>query len=701
MFMFTTLFLCQGQVSAVQAEEKRAVILIVDELTHQVIANTNLMETGSYGLLNTATGGRRTRNNAFLTIGLGRGATGGNNSGLAFNSWEKYTTSSAHELYQKWIDHSPPGVNIFHLGINQIKAENNFLEKTLGDILTTNGIEAYVYGNADFNTIDRSIANVVISSNGTTKGNISADLYTEINGIRRTNLEKLWNQVEYPINSLTVVQISDLLYLNDKKAFLSKHKFNEFRNEFIVDLERYVEFLKNNILDSSNDLLIVTAAVPETGEASRRNFMTPILIWGSDFTEGGIITSPTTKREGIVTLSDIAPTILSHFSLENEMVGRIITAISTVEPEKTFGQVTALNEQLIFIYNTRPPVIKTYVFGQIIVVLLFLVTLIRGFKGKWIKYMYGLLMGLLSMPLVFLLAAPFSVNPILFWVMLFLLIALLVLSAFYLEVRKKLAGILMLTTITVIALMGDLLSGNYLIKQSLLGYDAIAGARYYGVGNEYMGVLIGSTIISSGLLVYFFPNLNKYFIVGALVFISAIIGHPSYGTNVGGAVTSVFGFGLFSFLLLGVQLTATKFAAIGGIGLLALVVLFNYDLARSVETQSHIGRTATMIKNEGISELFHIAMRKWSMNIKLIKYTNWTRVFLVFVISLIFLSYNNKSYLSRIMNKYPEIKISVSCIFAASLATLLLNDSGIVAAATMMIYGGIPAFYLCLREFSS
>ena len=52
-----------------------------------------------------------------------------------------------------------------------------------------------------------------------------------------------------------------------------------------------------------------------------------------------------------------------------------------------------------------------------------------------------------------------------------------------------------------VVLVVDVLLGAPIIKNSILGYDPIVAARFYGIGNEYMGVLIGTTLIgTTGLL---------------------------------------------------------------------------------------------------------------------------------------------------------------------------------------------------------
>jgi len=40
-------------------------------------------------------------------------------------------------------------------------------------------------------------------------------------------------------------------------------------------------------------------------------------------------------------------------------------------------------------------------------------------------------------------------------------------------------------------IVGDIVLGNALMQVSILGYDPIVGARFYGIGNEYMGLLAG------------------------------------------------------------------------------------------------------------------------------------------------------------------------------------------------------------------
>ena len=51
-------------------------------------------------------------------------------------------------------------------------------------------------------------------------------------------------------------------------------------------------------------------------------------------------------------------------------------------------------------------------------------------------------------------------------------------------------------SLTAIVLLGDGLAGTPLVSQSVLSSYALAGIRFYGIGNEYMGLLIGGALLA-------------------------------------------------------------------------------------------------------------------------------------------------------------------------------------------------------------
>ncbi|MDO7203017.1 hypothetical protein Q5M85_00835 [Paraclostridium bifermentans] len=55
--------------------------------------------------------------------------------------------------------------------------------------------------------------------------------------------------------------------------------------------------------------------------------------------------------------------------------------------------------------------------------------------------------------------------------------------------------------ITIIVIVVDSIFGTHLMQNNIMSYDAIIGARYYGVGNEYEGITIGCAIFAMSVLV--------------------------------------------------------------------------------------------------------------------------------------------------------------------------------------------------------
>ncbi|HEY8487121.1 MAG TPA: hypothetical protein VIL11_06975, partial [Limnochordales bacterium] len=84
-------------------------------------------------------------------------------------------------------------------------------------------------------------------------------------------------------------------------------------------------------------------------------------------------------------------------------------------------------------------------------------------------------------------------------------------------------------------LLADLAGQWDLVARSFMGYDLTAGARFYGIGNEHMGLLLGSTLVVLAELAGRFPWGTALGV--ALVGVAGmLVGSPARGANVGGTV---------------------------------------------------------------------------------------------------------------------------------------------------------------------
>ena len=171
---------------------------------------------------------------------------------------------------------------------------------------------------------------------------------------------------------------------------------------------------------------------------------------------------------------------------------------------------------------------------------------------------------------------------------------------------------------------------------------------------------------------------------------------PQWGTNVGGGIAFFISYALFLLIFFQKKINAKSLAAIGLCTVLALTALFSLDCQRPLEAQSHIGLTARIIREQGLDSIFAIATRKIALNIKLIRYTVWSRVFLTFLVAFALLYYRPPGLLKELIAKYPGLKAGLGAGITGSLAALIVNDSGIVAAATTMIFVAPTLLYLAV-----
>ena len=104
-------------------------------------------------------------------------------------------------------------------------------------------------------------------------------------------------------------------------------------------------------------------------------------------------------------------------------------------------------------------------------------------------------------------------------------------------IRSTMNRILIISLLTLGALILDQWLGMNLIKESPLGYDVIAGARFYGMGNEYMGVLVGASCTAIAAIFQKFSSQKKPVMITALIMGTLTlftIASPKLGANVGG-----------------------------------------------------------------------------------------------------------------------------------------------------------------------
>ena len=147
--------------------------------------------------------------------------------------------------------------------------------------------------------------------------------------------------------------------------------------------------------------------------------------------------------------------------------------------------------------------------------------------------------------------------------------------AFFLKDNLSIFTVTLLTSTLLILI--DTFMGSPLARTSILSYDPIVGARFYGIGNEFMGFLLGSTIIGTASLIDKYRKhhkLVKLFSIILLIVVLVTLALPSLGTNVGGTIAAFIGFGIYTILLFKEKITTKDITFIGILLFVMLLALF-------------------------------------------------------------------------------------------------------------------------------
>lgn len=709
------MFFCFSSVAL--AEQVGSVVLVVadrmniSDIDDRLPGLNNITKEGAIGLLNNNSAGRLTSENAYATIGAGAHSLGNNYANMAFQRNIKLEDGIAAEIYRQRTGITPPQDSIVQLSIARMMELNSTLPRTieigaLGSALRQAGYKTAVFGNTDFDKDPGRLAVCIgMDNNGIVDyGKIDQEIIQDdesFPGGKRTDYQQLWQGVANSLGKyqLIVVQLGDIERLYKQRGDMFESVYQQYYQQELANVDDFLQKLTNVM--GNKDLLMVISPTPDELLVQEKKMLTPILMWSKDKQQQGLLISGTTKHPGIVMSTDIAATVLSHYDIQGKsnITGRNMH--TTIYNGDKLAFLQEKQDKLAVTFSARTPLQQMYVLLQIVVLAVSLWMIF--FRRKGSKIIKPLILFVISVPLAYLLLPLFpNHSVILVGIELLLLALILAALANILGRGNFILSLGILAAVTSAMILMDTLLGQSLQKRAILSYDPMAGARFYGIGNEYMGVLIGSTIIAVSLMVSGLGVARRRLalLAAAIIFLITVfcLAAPNLGTNVGGTIAASVAFLTTFLLFLDVKFRPKTIAIVAGTVILLLLSFIIFDLSRPFNQQSHIGQTARLIIQGGWIEIINIINRKLAMNIKLLRYTVWSRVLLVSIAALAILFYKPRGLMKAIYTEYPIIFKGFIGIVTGSLVAFAFNDSGVVAAATTMIFGAPPLLYLVLTE---
>ncbi|MBT9140030.1 MAG: hypothetical protein DDT30_00602 [Dehalococcoidia bacterium] len=128
----------------------------------------------------------------------------------------------------------------------------------------------------------------------------------------RTDREKVWSlfQEVFEKADVVLVEWGDFSRLDEYRPLMAAAPVLAREQEIFQDLSWFLERVFARL--SPADILLLVSPVSPAGDRGRFGYMVAI---GDPFPAGALLSSATTRRPGLVAITDIAPTILAQQGL--------------------------------------------------------------------------------------------------------------------------------------------------------------------------------------------------------------------------------------------------------------------------------------------------------------------------------------------------------------------------------------------------
>lgn len=400
----------------------------------------------------------------------------------------------------------------------------------------------------------------------------------------------------------------------------------------------------------------------------------------------GLLYSASVRREGALQLTDIDPTILSWFSLPRpeEMSGASLVDNPVSESEPCSPDHVCFTERLntliddssmfTLVRDIRHPFLNIF---HYIAAFFFLGTILVTARPIW-KHTLGkrawartfwMWLGytIAAFPLSAILAnlyswwrtaSPLAVYASSAWVC----AGLFGLFAVALRRLHRLAPLFAILVPTALFILIDTANGSRAMADSAIGFNTLAAARFYGLGNEpyallaasslfivsFLGVWLRERLVSAGIS----SRLARTVAVGVVgligLIIAAVDALPQYGADFGGALSYIPALLVLLILLSETRLSVRKVGLIAGVTIIAAVLIAFADWLRPASSRTHLGNFFQSILD---GRLFSVVGTKVETNLRLLTTSDYTfivlrGILLLLVVLLPALVYRSSSQVS-------------------------------------------------------
>ncbi len=416
------------------------------------------------------------------------------------------------------------------------------------------------------------------------------------------------------------------------------------------------------------DLLI---ALTSGSEAQQE--LLPVGIAGEGYE--GNLTSASTRTDGVVVSTDIAPTVLEHFGVDvpDEVNGSEITSADERDP----AHVADLQARL-----DHRPSRDSVVLLPLGIWLLLTALAALAWRARGARVALRLLaLSVAWAPAILLPLAAADAGPLASAIAVGLGAPALALATD--RLLGGCAGLALACAVTVGAYAVDVITGSSLTSLSVLGPNPGAGVRFFGIGNELEAILTTLTLIGTGAWLQSRRELEPRRMAAWFVAIglaaAAAFAPGRFGADVGAAIVLGVGAATAAVLALGLE-RRRAIAVVAGGGLAALLALFAVDL---VLGGAHLSRS--VLGAGGTGDLADVLDRRLTLMVRTFIHPVYPELLVACIALLVAGTIQRRRVIAWFEGR-PAARAGFFGAVAGVLVGTFANDSGSVLLVIGTIY---------------
>ncbi|MEO3786252.1 hypothetical protein ABGB12_23235 [Actinocorallia sp. B10E7] len=426
----------------------------------------------------------------------------------------------------------------------------------------------------------------------------------------------------------------------------------------------------------------------------------------------GHLTSSATRRDGLVTLTDVTATALDRLGIElpSGAVGSVWKTVPSGDPAG--AKAAALNDQDLAAQAIRR--LSGVFFVVLFTVQLLLygyaaIALRRGAKDRrrilgWTRV--GALAGAATPAATYLAGLlPWwrSSHPgALLVVCVAALSALITALALAGPWRRSITGPgLVIAGLTAAVLGLDVITGSNLQINTFMGYTALVAGRFYGFGNMAFALFATASVLTAAWLAEPLLRAGRRLVALVLVVLVGLVatvvdGLPGWGSDFGGVIAILMGTGALALLISGRRVSAAR---MGLLALMGAAVVLGMSFADSRRAEpTHLGRFWTQLMD---GEGWSVVTRKFGAMLGSLGHWEYTIAAIGAMLFLFLVLARPSSWETPILasayRRAPTLRPALLAALVIALMGMLMNDSGVVIPALVFTLAIPLVLAACVR----